>query len=241
VKAGVFVSALAGALLAVSCAERASSPPPTTATTSAPGSGAGAKPASIPAPPVTSQPDSKKQAPANEESLAELTKRVTARSSIPNAFQNGTPAALMPARTRFTAAQKELEAGHWKEELRSGCPPSTPFARTLATDDHGKLRAFTEEGGTDDNVVLIRYFFDEEQRLRLVFVVLGDESGGAYEWVVSVDEAGKMNACRQDVIRDGEASYPDLCKDEKRAKTWRDALLGVKAAKIIDQCPKPAK
>jgi len=121
-------------------------------------------------------------------------------------------ARLEGARTLYDAVVNGLRTGKWREEKRVRCLERSEGA-ALVIDDQRKLRAFTLLGGTEDSYQELRFFFDEQEHLRLLFLNRADVEGGSSQHLVHFDPHGGVLACDKFVEKVGMPVF-DLCEDE---------------------------
>jgi hypothetical protein len=81
-------------------------------------------------------------------------------------------------------------------------------------------------GGTGDSYEQVRYFFDESDCIRLIFVTRADVQGGDYEYLVSLSPTGNVVECDVLELKVG-APRPDLCADEAPEPVVDSAVKGV--------------
>ena len=68
-------------------------------------------------------------------------------------------------------------------------------------------------GGTDDHYHELRFFFDEAERLRLLFLSYANVHGGSAQHLVYFNGQGELLAC--DKFSEGNGLHEwDLCMDE---------------------------
>ncbi len=165
-------------------------------------------------------------------------------------------ARLGEARKLYDAVVNGLRAGSWQEEKRVRCGERIEGA-ALVTDAQGKLRAFTLLGGTEDSYQELRFFFDEAERLRILFVNRADVEDGSSQQLVHFDPGGAVVACDKLVEKIG-LPIADLCEDQnpppkldkevaravgnrphKPRNRYREDLQALDARSTFEQCAPP--
>ena len=70
------------------------------------------------------------------------------------------------------------------------CEPYEDTTRTIATDSNGRVRFYANEGGSDDSALKWEHYYDEQGRLRFVFITGGAVNGSELEHRIYFDEKG---------------------------------------------------
>jgi len=122
------------------------------------------------------------------------------------------------ARKFYDDAKSALHHRRWTETQRTQCPHREGDAvltkgKALVTDEAARVRVLTIVGGTGDHAHEVRYFFDDQERLRLLFITCADVQGGMAEHLVWFDAGGQVLACDNLVEKQGLPGW-DLCVDE---------------------------
>jgi hypothetical protein len=115
--------------------------------------------------------------------------------------------AFRSARKLFVDVTRGVRENVLREEKRLDCE------KALVTDQSGHVRAFTEFGGSDDSFAEIRYFFDIDGKLRLLFYLRNDVEHGSFQDLVAFDSSNDVSACKHVTLHTG-LPAPDLCVDE---------------------------
>jgi hypothetical protein len=150
-----------------------------------------------------------------EEALR-IRKELSAVAEYPQRLKSERPARLRPARRLLDETSRNLRSGRWREEQRLYCRDDHGFVDSLAIvfDELGRIRAYTNHGGSEHSVATVRYWFDEQQRTRLMVYMRWTEEGGHEEHIVLVDAEGKLAACDRRIVRQGGHQH-DLCSNEQ--------------------------
>ncbi len=82
----------------------------------------------------------------------------------------------------------------------------------LVVDDQSKVRGLVAMGGGDDSYAELRFVFDEEERLRLIFMGYANVAGSVSEHLLVLDQSRHVLVCDNLVDRAGLAVDP--CVDE---------------------------
>jgi hypothetical protein len=154
----------------------------------------------------------------NEPADPSLRERLSAVAVQPARFRDPSLKGFADARQLYQLVEIALQARHWGEEKRFPCPNKYDGSlgtdgEALVTDAHGKVRALTIVGGTDDHYREVRFFFDEAERLRLLFLRYADVQGGSAQNLVYFNGQGDVLACDKFSEKTGLADW-DLCTDE---------------------------
>jgi hypothetical protein len=104
------------------------------------------------------------------------------------------------ARQKAATVHRELRAGRWRLEVRTGCPVEyggsvVVEGRALLRDQDGRVRAYAEASGTGDSAGVWKLYYDEVSRLRVVTFTWRNYMGQTADVVAQLDEVGRLETC----------------------------------------------
>lgn len=94
----------------------------------------------------------------------------------------------------------------------------------ITTDDAGRIRVYTVLYGSGDSAGEIRYWFDEQERERMMIYARRDVLGGDQEHIVLLDAEGRIAGCDRRIVRIGDVAM-DLCSDDGSGPPPIDAAV----------------
>lgn len=160
------------------------------------------------------------------EEEARVRKQLSAVAFVSQRLMSKPPARLALARRLFDETRARLRSGEWREEQRLGCMDSDGFwnAIGITTDDAGRIRVYTVLYGSGDSAGEIRYWFDEQERERMMIYARRDVLGGDQEHIVLLDAEGRIAGCDRRIVRIGDVAM-DLCSDDGSGPPPIDAAV----------------
>jgi hypothetical protein len=95
------------------------------------------------------------------------------------------------------------------------CQPYEDTARMIAADSKGMVRFYQNEGGSDDSSLKWEHYYDEQGRLRFVFITGGAVNGSQLEHRIYFDETGKRIWEDQTYKKGPGYTFPEVWPDEQ--------------------------
>jgi hypothetical protein len=95
------------------------------------------------------------------------------------------------------------------------CEPGEDTARMIATDSSGRARFYQNEGGSEDSSLKLEHYYDEEGRLRFVFITGGAVNGSELEHRIYFDETGKRIWEEQTYKKGPGYTFPQVWPDDQ--------------------------
>ncbi|HKR01619.1 MAG TPA: hypothetical protein VJT09_13150 [Pyrinomonadaceae bacterium] len=95
------------------------------------------------------------------------------------------------------------------------CEPYEDTLRTIATDQRGQTRFYGSEGGSEDSSLKFEHYYDEQGRLRFVFITGGAVNGSQLEHRIYFDETGKRIWEEQTYKKGPGYTWPQVWPDEQ--------------------------
>lgn len=167
-------------------------------------------------------------------------------------------AALAPAGAMWnTVAQDEVTKENWQQHpkiktvraivqsIKSGlagksfktgtrefeyCEPYEDGRRSMAVDGRGRVRYYEKQAGSDDSALKWEHYYDEEGRLRFVFITGGAANGSELEHRIYFDEEGKRIWEEQKYTKGPGYTFPAIWPDEQLQRRNVSAAFAAKSS-----------
>lgn len=95
------------------------------------------------------------------------------------------------------------------------CEPYEDAARSIATDSIGRVHFYGNEAGSDDSALRWKHYYDENGRLRFVFISGGAVNGSELEHRIYFDQNG-TRVWEDHVYKKGPGyTFPEIWPDEQ--------------------------
>ncbi|MDX6696101.1 MAG: hypothetical protein QOF02_3704 [Blastocatellia bacterium] len=95
------------------------------------------------------------------------------------------------------------------------CEPYADGRRAIATDKSGRVRYYEKQAGSDDSALKWEHYYDEQGRLRFVFITGGAANGAELEHRIYFDEGGKRIWEEQKYTKGEGYTFPTVWPDEQ--------------------------
>ncbi|HUQ31824.1 MAG TPA: hypothetical protein VM095_06880 [Pyrinomonadaceae bacterium] len=95
------------------------------------------------------------------------------------------------------------------------CEPGEDTLRVLAIDSHSRARFYQTEGGSEDSSLKFEHYYDEQGRLRFVFITGGAVNGSQMEHRIYFDETGKRIWEEQTLKKGPGYTWPEVWPDDQ--------------------------
>jgi len=95
------------------------------------------------------------------------------------------------------------------------CEPYEDTVRKMAVDSRGVVRMYEKEAGSDDSSVTWKHYYDEQGRLRFVFIAGGAVNGSKLEQRIYFDESGKRIWEDHKYLKGPGYTFPEIWPDDQ--------------------------
>jgi hypothetical protein len=99
------------------------------------------------------------------------------------------------------------------------CEPYQDTLRMMARDARGRVRLYERQGGSEDSALTWQHFYDEQGRLRFVFIQGGAANGSQLEHRIYFDETGKRIWEEHKYVKGPGYTFPTVWPDEELQMT----------------------
>lgn len=98
---------------------------------------------------------------------------------------------IREVRSIYQAVNSGRKRLRMKKRTFEYCEPGADTARVIGSDAQGRVRFYQTEGGSEDSSLKFEHYYDENGRLRFVFITGGAVSGSQLEHRIYFDAEGK--------------------------------------------------
>ena len=124
---------------------------------------------------------------------------------------------IKAVRAMVESVKAGLTRGSFKVSKREFeyCEPYEDTKRIMASDARGRVRRYETQGGSDDSALTTEHYYDEQGRLRFVFIQGGAVNGSKLEHRIYFDEHRKRIWEEQKYVAGPGYTFPEVWPDER--------------------------
>jgi hypothetical protein len=122
---------------------------------------------------------------------------------------------IVAVRNIFRSVERDIARRLLQKQQRTveGCSPLGE-ERTIFSDGNGRVRKYVWEGGSSDSAVTIRQYYDDQGRMRFVFIMGGAVNGTELEHRIYLDERGARIRETRDMKAGPGWTFPQFSDEE---------------------------